>query len=96
MKLKDVLEKNPTIVVTRENCPFCDTAKKTLDKKGVEYLEIDGENNQDLVQEIVQKEKHKTFPMIYLNGKFIGGNDKLQEHYVDLESNKENLGKNAL
>ncbi|ELA42024.1 uncharacterized protein VICG_00871 [Vittaforma corneae ATCC 50505] len=96
MKLKEVLQKNPTIVVTKENCPFCDTAKNTLDKKKVKYLEIDGMKNQDLVQEIVQKEKHKTFPMIYLNGKFIGGNDKLQEYYRDLESNKENLNENAL
>lgn len=88
LKLIDLLSKFPNLIVTKKNCPHCVMAKSTLKQKNVDFEEVDGMENQDLVRQITEKEKYKTFPMIYLNRKFIGGNSNLQEYY---ENEKENI-----
>lgn len=88
MKLLEILAKTPSIIITVSGCPHCLVAMRTLRDKKVNFTEIKGMENKDVVEEVKQKEGHKTFPMIYIDGKFIGGNDKLQEYFKSEE--KEN------
>lgn len=50
------------IINTLPNCPWCVKAKKLLDLKGVQYIEVEGKS--DLWQ---------TVPYIEVDGEAIGG-----------------------
>lgn len=84
------LENHKTFIVTTENCTYCKLAKTLFKKKNKEYHEILASQNRDLVQEIMNTKEYMTFPMIYLDGVFIGGYDQLNQHYNNKE-NKQNL-----
>lgn len=84
--IQNELQQHSTFLVTKQRCPFCIKAKELLEKKGKKYHEIDAEKNRDLVDEIKNAQAHMTFPMIYLDGKFVGGYDQLAKFYNELEN----------
>lgn len=86
--LSEILRENPTLVVTRVACPYCDKAKDALKSREIDFLEMAVEKYPELAKEITMKEKHKTFPMVYLDGKFVGGCEELLEYFAD--ENKRN------
>lgn len=94
--ITDALKISSSFMVSKTNCPFCHEASGILKERNVSFKEYNvddlsgRESIQKLALEIMNKEKHKTFPMIYLNGKFVGGCDKLKEHYYR-EDEKENI-----
>ncbi|QKX02008.1 glutaredoxin [Wolbachia endosymbiont of Dirofilaria (Dirofilaria) immitis] len=61
--------KGKVIIYVRQYCPFCEKAKELLDKKGVEYEEIDVLKNSDLFDDIKSKYNVKTVPQIFINDK---------------------------
>ncbi len=69
------------MIYVKKGCPYCIRAKDLLDRKGVEYEEIDVLKNSDLFNDIKLKYNVKTVPQIFINDKHIGGCDKL----IDLE-----------
>lgn len=87
--IRKELEKNPSFMVVKPSCPSCNMAKALLKKNGVEFQEINYAQALDLVNEIKEQKEHMTFPMIFLNKKFIGGYDKLKIYFED-EENIEN------
>lgn len=89
--ITEALKISSNFMVSKTNCPFCVEAAAILNKKDVSFKEynVDREEaSRNLAMEIMNKEKHKTFPMIYLNGRFIGGCDRLKEYYEDKENIK--------
>lgn len=73
-----------TIVYSKDYCPYCDMAKKLLEEKNESYKEINinhVENPEEVLKEISNITKSKTFPQIVLNGKYIGGYTDLRDYY---------------
>ena len=69
--------KNVTIYTTRV-CPYCVRAKKLLEKKGVEYIELRVDLNPELVEEAIERSGGlRTVPQIFIEDYHIGGCDEL-------------------
>ncbi len=59
-------------------CPFCSRAKALLDRKGVEYREIDVDRDPNLRQQMMQRAGgRRTVPQIFVDGRHVGGSDDL-------------------
>ena len=60
-------------------CPYCMRAKALLRAKGVEYLEIDVDDDPTLRVEMVKRAGgRRSVPEIFINGRLIGGYDELR------------------
>ncbi|KCZ80543.1 hypothetical protein H312_02055, partial [Anncaliia algerae PRA339] len=53
---------------------------RILEKKNIDYLYLDGSDkeNFELVSEVTQEYKQTTFPLIFLDGEFVGGCSDLE------------------
>jgi len=68
------------IVYTADYCPYCRSAKALLDKKGLDYKEIDVTNDSELRDKLVTMTNGRTtVPQIFIDGKSIGGFTDLQK-----------------
>jgi len=66
-------------IYTKPTCPFCVKAKAILQQKGIEFVDHDVSANPQLRAEISNSVGgYGTVPMIFLDGKFIGGCSELQ------------------
>jgi len=63
-------------VYTKNMCGYCTQAKSWLKTKGIEYKEINIEEQPE-AREFVISEGHRTMPQIYVDGKSIGGYQQL-------------------
>lgn len=67
------------VLYTKPACPFCIRAKALLDERGIEYEDHDVSRDTALREQIsASVGGYRTVPMIFLDGKFIGGNSELQ------------------
>ena len=71
----------PVLIYTKPYCPFCTRALGLLQKKGVQYTEIDdAAYDAKKKQEMVQKANGRaTFPQIFIGDKHVGGCDDLMQ-----------------
>ena len=61
-------------------CPFCHRAKQLLDRKGIEYREIDIGGDPIRKEEMLDRsEGRRTVPQIFIDNCGIGGSDELVE-----------------
>ncbi len=68
------------VIYTKDNCPFCTSAKQLLDSKNAKYEEINIGNDAKQREMLVQKSNGQmTVPQIFINDQHIGGYDKLSE-----------------
>ena len=74
-------------IYTTQTCPYCIRAKALLDKKGVDYREVDVQRDRALRQEMEKRAGAHTVPQIFIGGKAIGGCDELFELDFDGELN---------
>ena len=65
-------------IYTKNYCPFCKRAKALLDRKGVDYHEIDVTYDETLQQEMQQRSQRRTVPQVFVGEVHIGGSDDLQ------------------
>ena len=66
-------------IYTGPLCVFCDFAKALLDRKGISYKEIFIGDDTDKMEEMIKKSNGmRTVQQIFIDGKHIGGNDRLQ------------------
>lgn len=71
---------------TTPYCPYCIRAKQYLDKKGIEYTEIDVAANPELRQLMIERSSGgQTVPQIFINDQSIGGCDDMFELAMDGE-----------
>jgi glutaredoxin len=80
----ELIPKNDWYVITKEGCPYCIEAKELLGNKDQRYtiLKLD-DNNKNIIYENVDHltNKYRYVPMVFKDGKFIGGFDKLKEYF---------------
>ena len=72
---------NPKILIyTKDNCPYCDRAKRLFHAKGYAFEEIDLTNDAQGRVTLVEKAGgQKTVPQIFINGCHIGGCEDLEQ-----------------
>ena len=67
-------------IYTTKTCPYCVKAKRLLDAKDVDYVEVDVTGDDRARDDLVMRsEGRRTVPQIFINGKPIGGCDDLHE-----------------
>ncbi|KTE07888.1 glutaredoxin 3 [Sphingopyxis sp. H115] len=65
-------------VFTKFLCPYCTRAKALLDRKGVEYREIDVTMDRAGFAAMVERAGgSRTVPQIFIDDKHIGGSDDM-------------------
>jgi glutaredoxin len=79
-----MINKNSTITIYSTSwCGPCASAKRLLKEKGLSYDEVDIEEEGMTREDLFEKTGGRTVPQIVIEGKTIGGYDKL----LELESN---------
>lgn len=71
-----------TIIYTKDNCPYCVSAKQLLEENGKEYIETNVGRDIRRDDFISLFPNVKTVPHIIINGEQIGGFDKLTEWLI--------------
>ncbi|MBU2134955.1 MAG: glutaredoxin 3 [Alphaproteobacteria bacterium] len=64
---------------TKPFCPYCVRAMTLLEKKGVEFTEIEAAFDPEKRQEMNQRSGRNTFPQIFIGDRHIGGCDDMME-----------------
>lgn len=80
--IDSVVRKYKVMVFSKAYCPYCDRAKALFDKLNVDYAhaELDHISNGGQIQDMLQKMTgQRTVPNIFINGKHVGGCDKVHE-----------------
>lgn len=68
----------PVEIYTTPMCPYCHSAKRLLDRKGVAYREIDVSRDQSLRATMTQRAHgRRTVPQIFVGETHVGGSDDL-------------------
>jgi thioredoxin reductase (NADPH) len=65
------------VIYTKDSCPFCVSAKKLLDSKGVPYREIRVTGSRALEEEMIRRSGSITAPQVFIDGQGVGGSDEL-------------------
>lgn len=71
-------------IYSKPNCQNCDKAKMIADSKGVKYTTFTVDKDfsvEDLYQ--IAPRSHRSYPMIALNGQYLGGLKELREYLGD-------------
>ena len=78
---------------TKNNCGFCMMAKGLLNNRGIEYTEINIEEDSG-VYDFLISEGHRTMPQFYKDGELFveGGFQGLKEHLEKQEIDTTQLG----
>ncbi|MGL5649473.1 MAG: glutaredoxin domain-containing protein [Clostridium sp.] len=63
-------------IYTTDSCPWCVKAKNYLKSKGVEYTEVNVQDNMEAREEMVRGSKQMGVPVLNIEGNFIVGFDK--------------------
>jgi len=73
------------VVITRDQCNFCDTAKALLKGKGYSYTEYNVQSpSSKWVLSLLKQANIKTVPQIFNpNGTHIGGYIELKEYLIE-------------
>ena len=59
-------------------CPYCSRARALLQKKGVQFTDIDIEDEPDRRSEMVRRAHGRTsVPQVFIDGEHIGGSDDM-------------------
>ena len=64
---------------TKPFCPYCVRAMALLEKKGVDFTEIEAAFDPEKRQEMNQRSGRNTFPQIFIGDRHIGGCDDMME-----------------
>jgi len=64
-------------IYTQPWCPYCSRAIALLQKKGVEFQEIDAPHGTPQRRKAVERSGQTSVPQIFIDGRHIGGSDDL-------------------
>jgi len=67
------------LIYEKKTCPYCRKAKEFFTQKKIEFEAIDVEQNRPVVEELMKTHNWDTVPMIFIDGKMIGGFSDLME-----------------
>jgi glutaredoxin 3 len=63
-------------VYSTPTCPWCTMAKKYLDSKNMEFVDVDVSSDRTAAAEMVSKSGQRGVPVIDINGSVVIGFDK--------------------
>lgn len=66
-------------IYTRQTCFYCVSAKRLLDKLGIQYQEIQVDRHPEKLQEMRERSGRRTVPQIWIGKTHVGGCDDLYE-----------------
>lgn len=70
----------PVEIYTTPICPYCHAAKRLLQKKGVDFAEVDVSRDPSLRAAMTQRANgRRTVPQIFIGGRHVGGCDDLYD-----------------
>ena len=58
-------------------CPYCQRARGLLSKKGIQFREIDVDDDPKLREEMIVRSGRRTVPQIFIGDTHVGGCDDL-------------------
>jgi len=64
-------------IYTGRNCAYCTAAKRLLTAKGVNFQEIDVDQDPTIRQEMIKLTGRQTVPQIFIGDHHVGGHDDL-------------------
>jgi len=64
-------------VYTTTFCPYCQSAKRLLTQKGVEFTEVNLTDKPDELRALKERTSMRTVPQIFINDELIGGYTEL-------------------
>jgi glutaredoxin 3 len=67
------------VMYTKSWCPYCQSARELLERKGVAFQEIDIEAQPEQREDMIRRCDQYTVPQILIGGRHIGGSDELHE-----------------
>lgn len=67
------------LIYSKDPCPYCVAAKRFLTEKNVAFEEKDLTNDPEEMLRLKDETGWRTFPMIFINGKLIGGYQDIKE-----------------
>lgn len=70
-------------IYSKSNCQYCDKAKALLKSKKIEFDEFELDVHYTREELIEQFPTARTFPVILIDGNYIGGFDQLKERFND-------------
>lgn len=63
-------------IYSSSSCPMCTKTKRFLKSKGIEYNDINVENNDIAKKELLEKSNQLTIPVLDINGNIVVGFNK--------------------
>lgn len=67
-------------IYTSNACPYCEWAKRLLEKRNIEYRELRVDQNDEARREMLEKTSRTSVPQIYIGDLHIGGYQELVEY----------------
>lgn len=64
-------------IYTTRTCPYCTQAKHLLQKKNVQYQEIDVSWDEAEREKLILSTGRRTVPQIFIGDRHVGGSDEL-------------------
>jgi glutaredoxin 3 len=92
--LEDDPMKSRVLIYTMKACPYCQVAKKLLEKKGAALDEVNLDDHPDRWEECECKSGLSTVPQIFIGDRHVGGCEELQK--LDRQGTLDELLKEVL
>lgn len=70
-------------LITKDNCVWCDRAKRLIQDKGNEFVAYHYEEH-PMMKKLMFKADLKTVPQIWYNGTYIGGYEEIVNWFEEL------------
>jgi glutaredoxin 3 len=64
-------------IYTTQTCPYCTRAKRLLERKNVQYQEIDVSRDDEARVKLTETTGLRTVPQIFIGERHVGGSDEL-------------------
>ena len=82
-RLKNLIAREPLLLLSKSYCGYCRRAKQTLalypETKSMMVVELDQDPDGDALQSAaLQLTKQSTVPNLFVGGRSLGGNDRIQ------------------
>ena len=69
------------IIYSSATCPYCDRAKRLLEKKGMTYTEIRVDLDDTEREKMIVRSGRRSVPQIFIDDEHIGGCDDLHAYF---------------
>lgn len=81
---------NQVTILTSTTCGYCHAAKDLLQRKGIDYQEVDAINDSEQAQQLLAQSGRRTVPQIFINERPIGGFTELNQFFSNNGSDLSN------